>query len=103
MKKTNRWTHGTRTFVFPALPADRKGRHGCNLHRMTSDTVIGEEICAVYMEEPNFADQFSKVVPFNLFARSGVARTPHGVVAFIVWRIRACRSGSNPSPSATAH
>jgi hypothetical protein len=59
------------------------------LHRMTFDGSIGEEICAVYMEEPTFADQFSEVRPFNLIAHSGLARTPHGVVAFIVWQIAA--------------
>lgn len=89
MKKENRWTHGTRDFVFPALSADLKGRHGCNLHRMTFDTTIGEEICAVYMEDPAYVDQFSKVHPFNLFAHTGLARTPHGLVAFIVWQIAA--------------
>ena len=89
MKKENRWPHGTRDFVFPALPANLKGRHGCNLHRMTFDADIGEEICAVYMEEPNFAAQFSKVAPFNLIAHTGLARTPHGLVAFIVWQIAA--------------
>jgi hypothetical protein len=89
MKKENPWTHGARDFVFPALSADLKGRHGCNLHRMTFDTTIGEEICAVYMEEPNFAAQFSKVAPFNLIAHTGLARTPHGLVAFIVWQIAA--------------
>ena len=89
MKKENRWLHGTRDFVFPALSANLKGRHGCNLHRMMFDTAIGEEVCAVYMEEPAFVDQFSKVQPFNLIAHAGLARTPHGIVAFIVWQIAA--------------
>jgi hypothetical protein len=89
MKKENRWTLGTQHFVLPALPADMKGRHGCKLHRLTFDPSIGEEICAVYMEEPDFVDQFSEVHPFNLFAHTGLVRTPHGVVAFIVWQIAA--------------
>jgi hypothetical protein len=89
MKKENRWTHGTKNFVLPALPNDLKGRHGCKLYRMTFDAAIGEEICAIYMEEPNFADQFGEVLPFNLIVHSGLARTPHGVVAFIVWQIAA--------------
>jgi hypothetical protein len=89
MKKTNRWAHGTAEFVFPALSANLKGRHGCALHRMTFDTAIGEEICAVYMEDPAFVDQFREVHPFNLVAHTGLIRTPHGVVAFIVWQIAA--------------
>jgi hypothetical protein len=89
MKKENHWTHGTKNFVLPTLAADLKGRHGCNLHRMTFDASIGEEICAIYLEEPNFVEQFGEAVPFNLIVYSGLARTPHGVVAFIVWQIAA--------------
>jgi hypothetical protein len=89
VKIENKWTHGTTNLVLPTLPANLKGRHGCNLQRMTFDTAIGEEICAVYMEEPDFAAQFGQVVPFNLLAHTGLARTPHGVVAFIVWQIAA--------------
>jgi hypothetical protein len=89
MRKENRWTYGTMDFVYPALPANLRGRHGCGLHRMTVDDAIGEEVCAVYMEDPAYADQFSKVHPFNLIAHTGLARTPHGVVAFIVWQIAA--------------
>jgi hypothetical protein len=66
-----------------------KVRHGCALHRIAFDASVGEEVCAIYMEEPEFADQYSKVVPFNLIVHSGLVRTPHGVVAFIVWQIAA--------------
>ncbi len=78
-----------RDFIFPALPADLNGRCGCNLQRMIFDPSIGEEICAIYFEKPAFADQLSKVHPFHLIAHPGLARMPHGVVAFTVWRIAA--------------
>lgn len=89
MKKENRWSLGTKHFVMPAWPDDLKGRHGCALHRITFDASVVEEVCAIYMEEPEFADQYSKVVPFNLIVHTGLVRTPHGVVAFIVWQIAA--------------
>jgi hypothetical protein len=89
MRKETRWTHGRKNFVLPALPEDLKGRHGCNLHRMTFDPSVGEEVCAIYFEKPDFADQFDEVEPFNLIAHSGLVRTPHGVVAFIVWQVAA--------------
>jgi hypothetical protein len=41
------------------------------------------------MEEPDFADQYSEVSPFDLIVHSGLVRTPHGVVAFLVWQIAA--------------
>jgi hypothetical protein len=63
MKKENRWTHGTKNFVLPAWPNDLKGRHGCSLHRIAFDPSVGEEVCAIYMEEPDFVDQYSEVSP----------------------------------------
>ena len=89
MRKENRWTHGIGDFVFPALSANFRGGHGCSLQRLIFDPAIGEEVCAVYMEDPAFVAQFSKVHPFNLFTHTGLARTPHGVVAFILWQIAA--------------
>src|SRR5262245_18460397 len=89
MKKENRWAHEEGYFVFPALPPEVRGRHGRALHRLTFDEKIGEEICVVYLEQPEFVDKFSNIVPFNLIAHPGLARTPYGVVAFIVWQIAA--------------
>jgi hypothetical protein len=89
MKKENRWTHGTRDFVLPPLPKDLKGRHGCSLQTATFDGSVGEEVYALYLEEPDYADKFSRIAPFNLLVRFGLVRTPHGVVAFIIWLIAA--------------
>jgi hypothetical protein len=77
MKKENQWQHGTRNFGLPALPPDMKGRHGCKLDRMTFDHPLGEEICAVYMEEPDFVDKFRAVHPFNLMAHTGLVASWH--------------------------
>lgn len=87
MKKANRWTHGIKDFVLPPLPRDLQRRHGCFLQRMTFDPQMGEEICAIYLEEPEYAFRYGKIHPFNMFARSGLVRTPYGLVAFIVWQI----------------
>ena len=89
MRKENRWRHGRTNIVFPPLPPDLRGRHGCLFHRFTFDSAVGEEICVVYMEEPEFAAAFRKIDPFNLNANTGAVRTPHGLVAFILWTIAA--------------
>jgi hypothetical protein len=89
MKKENRWTHGTRHFVLPPLPEDLKGRHGCTLQTATFDMSVGEEVYALYLEEPDYADKFSRIAPFNMRVRFGLVRTPQGVVAFIIWLIAA--------------
>jgi hypothetical protein len=44
---------------------------------MTFDPRIGEEVCGVYMEDPDYAEQFSEVRPFNLVAHKGLVRTPY--------------------------
>lgn len=87
MQKSNRWSHGVKDFVLPALPLELQGRHGCFLQRMTFDPLVGEEICVIYLEKPEYALRYGKVHPFNMFARSGLVRTPYGLVAFIVWQI----------------
>jgi len=70
MKKKNRWVHGRKDFVLPELPADLKDRHGCLLQRITFDPSVAEEVCAAYLHP-------------------GLARTRHGLVAFIIWQIAA--------------
>jgi hypothetical protein len=50
---------------------------------------VGEEVYALYLEEPDYADKFSRIAPFNMRVRFGLVRTPQGVVAFIIWLIAA--------------
>jgi hypothetical protein len=42
---------------------------------------------ALYLEEPEFAHQYSQVSPFDLIVHFGLVKTPYGVVAFIIWLI----------------
>jgi hypothetical protein len=65
------------------------GRHGVSLQKVVFDPNIGEEVYALYMEEPVYAQALGRVAPFNIFAHSGVVRTPHGMAAFILWTIAA--------------
>lgn len=89
MRKENQWTLGQRHFVLPDLPDNLRGRHGCSLQRATFDPSVGEEVYALYREEPDYADQYGQVVPLNLIAHTGLVHTPCGIVAFIVWQIAA--------------
>ena len=76
-------------FRVPRLPDALRGRHGCCLQRATLDPRVGEEVYALYREEPAYSDQYEKLAPFNLIAHTGLVRTPIGVVAFIIWQIAA--------------
>ena len=87
--KETRWRHGITRFVLPPLPAGLLGRQGCSLHCATFDSDIGEEVYALYLEEPGYAEQFERVTPFNLIVHTGMVGTPYGAVAFILWNIAA--------------
>jgi hypothetical protein len=87
MLKRNQWTKGERHFVLPPLHGSMRGNQGCSLQRTTFDHSVGDEVCLIYTEEPGYAEQYGDVVPFNMLAHFGLARTPHGVVAFVVWQI----------------
>lgn len=89
MLKRNAWTHGNRHFEMSGSMAGMLGRHGVSIHKAVFDADIGEEIYALYMEEPPYAEAVGQVAPFNIFAQNGAIRTPHGIVAFILWTIAA--------------
>ncbi len=86
----NRWRHGHKDFRMPPPLTDAlKGVWGCKLQRTIFDPVVGEEVHALYLEGPQHASQFGDVEPFNMFAHTGVVRTPLGMMAFIIWVIAA--------------
>ena len=89
MKKENGWMGGRRHFVVPPLCEALRNRQGCSLQMGTFDRLVGQEVYVLYLEEPSYAAKFSQIAPFDLFARFGLFRTPHGIVAFIVWKIAA--------------
>jgi Helix-turn-helix domain len=89
MRKHNQWRHGKQHLVVPPLSDAQLGAHGCSLQSATFDPDIGEEVYALYLEEPKFAKQYDGVNPFNMFAHTGATRTPHGIVGFIIWVIAA--------------
>ncbi|OBV11151.1 hypothetical protein I603_1559 [Erythrobacter dokdonensis DSW-74] len=71
------------------MPQEQIGVAGCNLVKLTVDSVIGDEVCVMFKEDPDYAEQYASVRPINMFAHTGAVNTPHGAVAFIVWQIAA--------------
>lgn len=65
------------------------GRHGVSMHKGVFDAAVGEEVYALFMEEPGYAQALGRVEPFNLLAHNGLVRTPYGLVAFIIWVVAA--------------
>jgi hypothetical protein len=87
MLKRNRWTLGERHHVIPPLPEGMRGIWGCSLQCTTFDASIGQEVHAVYTEEPDNAAGFANISPLNMLVFHGVVGTPHGAVAYVIWQI----------------
>lgn len=87
MLKNTKWTLGERNFVLPPLPKEMLGQQGCSLQRGTFDPAVGQEVYLSFREEPGYAEGYAEVQPLMLLATTGMMRTPHGLVAFIVWQI----------------
>jgi hypothetical protein len=87
MLKQNRWTLGEAHFVVPPLPLKLRGRYGCSLHRALFDWRVGEEVYLTFREEPGYAEQYADVKPLTVIAKTGMMRTPHGAIGYVVWQI----------------
>jgi len=88
-RTNNLWRHGRHEFVIPPLTGDMLGSVGCGLVSMTMDSAIGDEIVALFRDDPGYAEQYAAVTPLTLIAHTGAIQTPFGAVAFIVWQIAA--------------
>jgi hypothetical protein len=87
MLKNNRWTLGERHHVIPPLPEGMRGIWGCSLQRTAFDPSIGQEVHAVYTEEPDHAVEYADISPFNMLVHKGLVRTPYGIVAYLIWQM----------------
>lgn len=85
----NKWLHGEHNFSIPSLPSHEIGQIGCNLVKLTFDEAIGEEVCVLFREDAQNADQLALQQPINMFAYTGIVYSPHGGVAYIIWQIAA--------------
>jgi hypothetical protein len=82
-----RRTLGERYFVSPPLPKKTLDQQGCSFQRGTFEPEVADEVYLSFREEPGYAEGYAEVKPLTLLAKTGMMRTPHGPVAFIVWQI----------------
>ena len=108
MLKRNKWRHGKRDFVAPPLPPELVGHSGCLLQTGVVDREVGEEVVLLMMENHPYCERIAALDPPDLRVKTGVARTSHGQVAFVVYsvfdgteRIAAFESFLNPNEIGT--
>jgi hypothetical protein len=95
MLKRNKWTHGRTTLEIPRLPTEWHGATACQFQDAVFDPKTGSEVCLLILDSAEYARAYSKVRPFNLYCTSGLVRTSHGVVAYIVWTVAAGSQGES--------
>lgn len=74
-------------FVSPPLSKEKLGQRGCSLERGTFEPEVAQEVYLSFREEPGYAEGYDEIQPLKLLATTGMVRTPHGHVPFIVWQI----------------
>ena len=87
MKKDNRWRHGTMALDLPPIPTEYKGRSACHLQTATLDKAVGDEVLLVIQEDADYGAKLARLNPFHLRCKSGMIRTSHGLVLFLLFRV----------------
>jgi len=83
----NKWSLGNVALHVPPLPSEYKGVSGAAFQAFTFDENVGKEICAVFLDDPQFSRELGALKPFQLNATTGTARTSAGDIGYIIWSI----------------
>jgi hypothetical protein len=71
--------------ALPTLPSELVGVTGCRLQHALFDEQVGPEVYLAILEAGTGAMEVAATKPFQLFCKTGVGSTPHGLVAFCLW------------------
>ena len=83
----NKWTGGKQHFVLPPLPVEFQAAEGIAPWNLVLDTKVGSETVLLLFDRTPFVGELAKVRPFNLRLKSGLVRTSHGPVLFLLFYI----------------
>jgi hypothetical protein len=78
----NDWPDEAFDYRVPQLPSDRIGRTGAFFTEGTFNPAIGEEVYLVVLDT---AFEWAPTDNLQVDLRTGLARTDHGLLAFLVW------------------
>ena len=87
MFKNNKWTKGPKQLIFPPLTEELLGKCGCRLQKATFDPMVGDEVYLLLLEGTDFCQELARTRPFNILCKSGLVRTNHGLVLFLLFTI----------------
>lgn len=81
----NKWKAGHVQLVVPRLPPELIGATGCLFQQAVFDAGAGEEVYLAILEQSESARKVASAKPFQLFCKTGVGQTAHGLVGFCLW------------------
>lgn len=73
--------------MVPPLPREQLGITGCRFEEGIFDSNVGSEFFLTIFENEQYSEALANLGSFKLFCRSGVVRTDHGVVVFLLFSI----------------
>lgn len=83
----NKLTVGTAHFVMPPLPPELANTEGIIPWNLVIDPKVGTETCLLLLDRTPFIDTLAKVRPFDLRLKSGLVRTDHGPIFFLLFYV----------------
>jgi hypothetical protein len=83
----NKWTHGKTHFVLPPLPPELRCSEGILPWRLALDPKAGSEMVLLLLDRTPFIHDLAKVRPFDLRLKTGLVRTSHGPLCFLLFYI----------------
>jgi hypothetical protein len=83
----NKWTHGTVHFVLPPLPPQFRTAEGIVPWRLALDPKVGSEMVLLLLDRTPFVHDLAKINPFDLRLKTGLVRTSHGPLCFLLFYI----------------
>jgi hypothetical protein len=83
----NEWLDDNLNFTINALPEWSKSYEGITPLEVTINPDVGAETALFIIDRTPFIEQLKKVRPFILNLKTGVSRTSHGLIAFLLFYV----------------
>jgi hypothetical protein len=74
-------------YVMPSLPPELANTEGIITWSLVIDPKVGTETCLLLLDRTPFINTLSKVRPFDLRLKSGLVRTDHGPIFFLLFYV----------------
>ena len=87
VRKNNKWAHGTVRLEIPPLSSELQGQTGCLFQEAVFDLDVGNEVYLLVLEDSQFGPAVAATRPFRVLCTTGLIRTTHGLVVFLVWTV----------------